>query len=164
MKKSWRWVRNILLTVAGLAVVLALVGYSYQVIQTHLDARRFPMKGTLIDVGGHKLNINCTGEGAPTVVLETGLENLAMSWEKVQLGIEKFTRGCVYDRAGYGWSEAGPLPRTSLQIAKELHQLLRNSGEKPRSSLTSRARPSCTPSFSLPRRNRNRPTTSRCSL
>ena len=93
MKKSWRWVRNILLTVAGLAVVLALVGYSYQVIQTHLDARRFPMKGTLIDVGGHKLNINCTGEGAPTVVLETGLGNLAMSWEKVQLGIEKFTRG-----------------------------------------------------------------------
>ncbi len=131
MKKSWRWVRNILLTVAALAVVLALVGYSYQVIQTHLDARRFPMKGTLIDVGGHKLNINCTGEGAPTVVLETGLGNLAMSWEKVQLGIEKFTRVCVYDRAGYGWSEAGPLPRTSLQIAKELHQLLRNSEEKP---------------------------------
>ena len=131
MKKSWRWVRNILLTVAGLAVVLALVGYSYQVIQTHLDARRFPMKGTLIDVGGHKLSINCTGEGAPTVVLETGLENLAMSWEKVQLGIEKFTRVCVYDRAGYGWSEAGPLPRTSLQIAKELHQLLRNAEEKP---------------------------------
>jgi pimeloyl-ACP methyl ester carboxylesterase len=131
MKKSWRWVRNILLTVAGFAVVLALVGYSYQVIQTHLDARRFPMKGTLVDVGGHELNINCTGEGAPTVVLETGLGNLAMSWEKVQLGIEKFTRVCVYDRAGYGWSEAGTLPRTSLQIAKELHQLLRNAGEKP---------------------------------
>src|ERR1700722_20796608 len=80
MKKSSRWARNILLTVAGLTVVLALVGYSYQVIQTHLDSRRFPMKGTLIDVGGHKLNINCTGEGAPTVVLETGLQNLAMSW------------------------------------------------------------------------------------
>ena len=47
MKKSWRWVRNILLTVVGLAIVLALVGYSYQVIET----RRFPMKGTLVDVG-----------------------------------------------------------------------------------------------------------------
>jgi pimeloyl-ACP methyl ester carboxylesterase len=131
MKKPWRWVRNIILTVVSLAIVLAFVGNSYQVIQTHLDARRFPMKGRLIDVGGHKLNINCTGAGAPTVVLETGLETLAMSWEKVQPGIEKFTRVCVYDRAGYGWSEAGPLPRTSLQIAKELHQLLRNAGEKP---------------------------------
>jgi pimeloyl-ACP methyl ester carboxylesterase len=131
MKKPWRWVRNILVTVAGLAIFVAFVGYSYQVIQTHLDARRFPMNGTLIDVGGHKLNINCTGAGAPTVVLETGLETLAMSWEKVQPGIEKFTRVCVCDRAGYGWSEAGPLPRTSLQIAKELHQLLRNAGEKP---------------------------------
>lgn len=122
---------NILLTVVGLAIVLALVGYSYQVIGTHLDTRRFPMKGTLVDVDGHKLNINCTGEGAPTVVLETGLETLATSWEKVQLGIQKFTRVCVYDRAGYGRSEAGPLPRTSLQIAKELHQLLKNAGEKP---------------------------------
>ena len=76
MKKSSRWARNILLTVAGLTAVLALVGYSYQVIQTHLDAGRFPMKGTLIDVGDHKLNINCTGEGAPTVVLKPDLGTL----------------------------------------------------------------------------------------
>lgn len=54
-----------------------------------------------------------------------------MGWDLVQPGVEKFTRVCSYDRAGYGWSEPSPIPRTSQQIAKELHLLLRHAGLQP---------------------------------
>jgi pimeloyl-ACP methyl ester carboxylesterase len=52
-------------------------------------------------------------------------------WQRVQAEISAFTRVCSYDRAGYGHSDAGPLPRTSSQISSELHDLLREAGERP---------------------------------
>jgi pimeloyl-ACP methyl ester carboxylesterase len=55
----------------------------------------------------------------------------AISWRGVQPEIAKFTRVCSYDRAGYDWSDPGPMPRTSSQSVKELHTLLQNAGEKP---------------------------------
>jgi len=64
------------------------------------------------------------------VVLEAGLGDPLTEWNRVQTGIEKFCRVCSYDRAGYGGSEEGPMPRTSEVIARELHALLRNAGEK----------------------------------
>src|ERR1700684_333030 len=131
MSNSTKSLRVAALTVCGLFILLAIIGASYQAIETKADARRFPPKGKLIDVGGYKLNINCTGQGSPTAILETGLTALALSWRPVQLEITKFTRVCSYDRAGYGWSDPGPMPRTSTQIAKELHTLLQNAGEKP---------------------------------
>jgi pimeloyl-ACP methyl ester carboxylesterase len=118
------------LAVCGLLILLAIIGASYQAIETRADSRRFPPKGKLIDVGGYKLNINCTGRGSPTAILETGLTGLALSWRPVQLEIAQFTRVCSYGRAGYGWSDAGPMPRTSRQIATELHTLLLNAGER----------------------------------
>jgi len=63
------------------------------------------------------------------VVLDTGLGVPAIGWKAVQTEVAKFTHVCSYDRAGYGWSDAGPLPRTSVQIAQELHTLLQNAGE-----------------------------------
>jgi pimeloyl-ACP methyl ester carboxylesterase len=84
-----------------------------------------------VDVGGYRLRINCAGSGSPTVVLESGLGDLLSEWRPVQLRISSFTRVCSYDRAGYGESDAGPLPRTSLQISRELHTLLQNAGEHP---------------------------------
>jgi pimeloyl-ACP methyl ester carboxylesterase len=82
-------------------------------------------------VGGYKLNIDCTGKGSPTVVLESGLETPAKGWRLVQPGIANFTRVCSYDRAGYAWSDPGPMPRKLSQIVLELHTLLQNAGEKP---------------------------------
>jgi pimeloyl-ACP methyl ester carboxylesterase len=126
-----RWFRNASLAVLGLAMALAITGASYQAIETSIDLQRFPLEGKLVDVGGHKLNINCTGQGSPTVILESGLGGFSIGWKSVQLEIAKLTRVCSYDRAGFGWSDAGPMPRTSLQIAKELHALLQIAGEKP---------------------------------
>jgi pimeloyl-ACP methyl ester carboxylesterase len=81
-------------------------------------------RGELIDVGGHSLYIQCQGEGLPVVVLDAGLGGASSDWRKVQPELAKTNRTCIYDRAGYGRSDAGPLPRTSARIAAELRTLL----------------------------------------
>jgi pimeloyl-ACP methyl ester carboxylesterase len=126
-----RWLRIAALTLSVLAILLVVAGASYQVIETRLDARRFPEDGRLVDVGGYRLKLNCTGIGKPTVILEAGWGDLSGEWKAVQPGIGKFSRVCSYDRAGYGESDPGPMPRISVQIATELHALLRNAGEQP---------------------------------
>jgi pimeloyl-ACP methyl ester carboxylesterase len=126
-----RKLRKIAFVIAAFALVFMVVGSSYQFIKARSDARRFPQEGKSVDVGGYKLNINCIGQGSPTVVLEAGLTVPAISWRAVQHGIARFTRACSYDRAGYDWSDPGPMPRTSSQSTKELHILLHNAGEKP---------------------------------
>lgn len=123
--------RNLALILAGLLAVLAIAGASYHVIAGYADARRHPEPGKLVDVGGYRLKLNCTGAGSPVVVLESGLGDVSIEWQAVQSEIAKFTRACSYDRAGYGGSDPGPMPRTSEQIAGELHTLLKNAGEKP---------------------------------
>jgi pimeloyl-ACP methyl ester carboxylesterase len=85
--------------------------------------------GRLIDVGGVSMHIYCTGEGGPTVILDAGLGQGTVYWSQVQEGISKLTRVCSYDRAGMGWSESGPMPRTYMKVTEELHALLASSGE-----------------------------------
>lgn len=126
-----RWLRNIAVILVGLLTLLAIAGASYQALATRVDARRFPEPGKLVDVGGYRLKLNCSGAGNPTVVLESGLGDVSVEWEPVQSEVAKFTRVCSYDRAGYGGSDAGPKPRTSAQIAQELHSLLQDAAEKP---------------------------------
>jgi pimeloyl-ACP methyl ester carboxylesterase len=129
--KSFRRLRWIALLAAAIVLLLATSGISYQAIKAREDARRFHSEGKLVDVGGYKLNIDCTGKGSPTVVLESGVEAPARGWGLVQPGIANFTRVCSYDRAGYGWSDPGPMPRKLSQIVLELHTLLQNAGERP---------------------------------
>ncbi len=83
-----------------------------------------PPIGKLIDIGGHRLHIYAAGEGSPTVVFEAGGGSWSLDWYLVQTEVAKFTGTCSYDRAGFGWSDPGPRPRTSEQIVKELHTLL----------------------------------------
>lgn len=117
--------------VAAILCAAAIAGSIYELVSERNDARRFPQEGRSVDVGGFRLNIHCTGVGEPAVILDSGLGIPAMGWDLVQPGVEKFTRVCSYDRAGYGWSDPGRLPRTSQQIAQELHVLLQNAGERP---------------------------------
>jgi pimeloyl-ACP methyl ester carboxylesterase len=114
----------------ALVIVLACAGAIYQVIGTWRDTRRFPQRGRSIQAGPVKLNLDCYGQGYPSVILDSGMGVPALSWIKVQPEVAKFARVCSYDRAGYGWSEPGPEPRTSLQIATELKALLDAAGEK----------------------------------
>ncbi len=80
--------------------------------------------GTLVDVGSHRLHIWCEGSGQPTVVIDSGLGGNSLEWIKVQQSLAPNVRVCSYDRAGYGWSDPGPLPRTSSRIVDELFSLL----------------------------------------
>jgi pimeloyl-ACP methyl ester carboxylesterase len=82
----------------------------------------------MVDVGGYRLHLYCTGEGSPTVILEAGGGNPWLSWYQVQPQVAQFTRVCSYDRAGLGWSDPSPKPRTTKVIADELHTLLHNAG------------------------------------
>ena len=87
--------------------------------------------GRLIDVGGFRLHLHCMGAAAPVVVFDAALGASSISWTLVQQQVATFARACTYDRAGFGWSEAGPLPRTAGTIAAELHTLLTRAGEAP---------------------------------
>ena len=94
--------------------------------QNTSTARRFlDAPGRLFDVGGHRLHLNCHGEGGPAVVFDAALGASSLSWSLVVPGMAAITRACVYDRAGFAWSDAGPLPRTASRIADELYELLR---------------------------------------
>jgi pimeloyl-ACP methyl ester carboxylesterase len=73
---------------------------------------------------GRNLNFRCSGRGAPTVLLESGFGAGAGAWVKVQPLIARTTRVCAYDRAGYGHSDPGPLPRDGAAIARDLDAAL----------------------------------------
>ena len=84
--------------------------------------------GKLVDLGGHRLHVNCTGKGSPVVVIENGLGDFSFDWVLVQDRVSTFTRICTYDRAGYAWSDPGPKPRTFAQINLELRDALAKLG------------------------------------
>ncbi len=113
-----------------IAVVVAFLGgagLAYQSASETKDKQQYPPLGQMVDVGGYRLHLYCTGQGSPTVVLESGLAGPALQWALVQQKLEKTARVCSYDRAGLGWSDVGPAPRTSQQMVNELHTLLHNA-------------------------------------
>ena len=103
---------------------LAAVGGGYATLGAAADARAYPMPGQLIDVGGHRLHLNCTGSGSPTVVLEPGGGEMSSNMGWIAPAVARNTRVCVYDRAGRGWSEPADTPQDGTQIATDLHTLL----------------------------------------
>jgi pimeloyl-ACP methyl ester carboxylesterase len=88
-----------------------------------------PPPGKLVDLGGHRLHLYCTGKGPFTVVVENGLGDFSFDWVLVQQRVAKFSRICTYDRAGYAWSDPGPKPRAYAQLNLELHDALNKLGE-----------------------------------
>jgi len=123
-----RWTRRAAISLAGLLLPGILVGTAYQWNATRRDLAGHPPPGKLVDVGGHRLHIWCTGAGSPTVVLESGLGGSSFGWAFVQSDVARFTRVCSYDRAGLGYSDASPFPRTADRMASELGVLLDRSG------------------------------------
>lgn len=92
-----------------------------------LIADDFIPPGQLVDVGGHRMHIYCQGEGEPTIIFDSGAGGFSLEWDTIQKSLSSETRVCAYDRAGYGWSDMGPLPRTSSRIVSELRKLLQNA-------------------------------------
>jgi pimeloyl-ACP methyl ester carboxylesterase len=88
----------------------------------------YAQPGQLVIVNGFRLSLYCTGSGSPAVVFDSGFLDWAPSWSTVQPQIAKWTRVCSFDRAGTGFSDPGPMPRTSVRIAEELHSALHRAG------------------------------------
>jgi pimeloyl-ACP methyl ester carboxylesterase len=100
------------------------VGAALFIYEALAESRVPPPPGRLVDIGGYRLHVDCTGSGTPTVILEAGLGDFGLSWSEVQPALAKSTRVCSYDRAGLGWSDAGPSPRDPTRETDELHTLL----------------------------------------
>jgi pimeloyl-ACP methyl ester carboxylesterase len=124
-------VLDLLIGLAVLITLLVLAGLIFQAVGSARDARRFPPPGQLVNVGAHRLHIYCMGKGTPAVVMDSGFPASSLSWTFVQPSVARFTHACSYDRAGLGWSDAGPMPRSSRQIVEELRALLLNVGVGP---------------------------------
>ncbi|HEX5547945.1 MAG TPA: alpha/beta hydrolase [Ktedonobacterales bacterium] len=124
-RRGWLvWLGGIVAVLLG----LTLLGALYEGVAEAADIRAYPAPGQMVDVGGYRLHINCVGTGSPTVVIDAGLGDWSASWSSwVQPDVARTTRVCAYDRAGLGWSEAGPLPRTAERFTHELHTLLHNA-------------------------------------
>ena len=127
-RRALRGLARVTAVTLALLVGLAAAGAVYEAIAAGGDARAYPPPGRLVNVGGYNLHIQCVGAGSPTVVFESGLGGMSLDWSLVQGAIGQTTRVCAYDRAGMGWSEPGPQPRTPGRIAGDLHTLLTNAG------------------------------------
>jgi pimeloyl-ACP methyl ester carboxylesterase len=120
----------VVLGIVGGSIVLLVAGL---IINDRIARRRFaartPPPGQRFDVDGHQMHIHCTGSGSPTVVVDGGNACFSLEWTPIQEALQGTTRVCIYDRAGYGWSETGPSPRDGATVAAELHKLLEAAGE-----------------------------------
>jgi len=119
-----KWAKRFSLGAFGLTTLTVLGGALYQLATTRKLERENPAPGQLIDIGGHRLHLHRQGSGSPTVIIDAGLSGASYDWEPVAARIAAFTTVCTYDRAGYGWSDPGPRPRTSQRAMAELHALL----------------------------------------
>lgn len=123
-----RWSMRIVVALSGVIILAALAGGTYERFATRKDLASTPPPGHLVDIGGYRLHLWCTGAGMPTVILDTGLGGSSADWGFVQPEVARFTRVCSYDRAGMGYSDPGPSPRTARRIAGELAELVDRSG------------------------------------
>ena len=111
--------------------VVFVAGIVYEQMGRRRDRTRIPQIGRSVDIGGRSLNILCSGTGEPPVVFESGGAGPGLGWESFETEVAKFTEACWYDRAGEGWSDPGPFPRTSVAISNDLHELLKRAGVPP---------------------------------
>jgi pimeloyl-ACP methyl ester carboxylesterase len=125
--KIVNFLKRSLIRVTIFALVLAIAGTIYQTAATEADKRNFPPPGNLIDVGGFKMHIYCQGQGSPTVILESMSGGVSAQWGWVQPEVQKETKVCIYDRAGFGWSESDPEPLSLTRTVRNLHTLLVNA-------------------------------------
>ena len=120
-------IRAVIFASKALALLAAFIlpaGLLFQWCATKVDERHYSMPGVLVQVDGHRMHLDCRGQGSPTVLLDAGLGDSAATWALVQPQVAEFTRVCSYDRPGLGWSEESSGARDSRHVATALEDLL----------------------------------------
>jgi pimeloyl-ACP methyl ester carboxylesterase len=127
-----RWIKRLLTGLLGITALMVVSGVAFEQWSRWNVERQYKPMGRLVDVDGHRTHLNCSGEGSPTVVLESGLDSFgSLSWSLVQAEIAETNRVCSYDRAGILWSEPrDEIPRATF-VADHLHRLLEVADEPP---------------------------------
>jgi len=127
-----KWALRISCVFVTLLVLALLAGFAYEQVGRARDARQVPPRvGQAVDIGGRTLNLYCSGQGTPTVILEPGGNSPGYAQLLLQSKMANITRTCWYDRAGVGWSDPPSSPRTSATIVSDLHEALRRAGVLP---------------------------------
>jgi pimeloyl-ACP methyl ester carboxylesterase len=108
---------------------LSSLGGGFETLRGAADATDSPEQGQLVDVGGHRLYLDCTGSGSPTVVIEPGAGMMSSDLGWIAPAVASDTRVCVYDRAGRGRSEPANGAQDGAQTATDLHTLLQRANE-----------------------------------
>lgn len=130
MKRQAGFLKRALLWLSALLFVFATTGMIYQTAASEADQRNYPPPGILVNVDGYQMHIYCVGQGSPTILLDHVGGGSSVDWALIQPGLAEHTRVCAYDRAGFGWSDASPAPRTMEQQVHELHGLLQGANEQ----------------------------------
>ncbi len=127
-KHGYRWsARRIIKSILALLLIVVVSTLLLGAKAKSELIAKYPPLGQMVDVGGYSLHIACQGTGSPTVIMEAGLGEPSLNWALVQPQVATSTRVCVYDRAGLGWSDKSPKPRTANIMVDELHTLLKNA-------------------------------------
>lgn len=124
-KRLLQWT---LVGVGGLLLLAVLGGVIYQRASEARDLARYPAPGRMVEVDGHRMHLDCRGEGSPTVVVELGVGAIASSWDEMHRRMARETRVCFYDRPGLGYSEPADYSARAPEIAALLGKLLRSAG------------------------------------
>ena len=127
-----KWVRRISYVFLTVLLLALLGGFTYEQVGRARNASQLPPRvGQTVDIGGRALNLYCSGQGTPTVILEGGGNSPGYEWLVLQSKMAGYTRACWYDRAGVGWSDPPLSPRTSASIVSDLHEALQRAGVLP---------------------------------
>src|SRR5215475_2750978 len=108
-----------------LVCALSLIGAVFQHFAAETDSKRVRPNGRMIAVEGHQFHLHCKGQGIPTVILEPGSGLPSLVWAWVQAQVSDTSRVCIYDRAGYGWSEPIDVPMDAENVTRQLYALLK---------------------------------------
>jgi len=116
--------RRLIYAIAGVMLAGAIGGLCEAARES---SDRTPMHGQLVDIGGRRLHLRCSGSGDPAVVLVPGAGEFSAVWGWIEPRVAGITRVCVYDMAGRGWSDDAPAAQDGVAIAEDLHALLEHA-------------------------------------
>jgi len=123
-----RRLRLVLLPLVALIALAVAVSTTWNAILALHFRSPSVAPGAIYTVNGLPMHIFCTGKGSPTILLDAGLGDDSLVWDKIQPALSRSTRVCSYDRAGFGWSAPGPDPQDANSVTRQLHGLLQQAG------------------------------------